>query len=38
MTHLIDEVDEFENVMSTAIKAIYKFINNEPLDTLFAEI
>lgn len=38
ITLAIDEVDEFENVMSTAIKAIYKFINNEPLDTLFAEI
>ena len=38
LTLAVDEVEEFDSAMKTAIKAIYKFINGEPLDCKFEEI
>ncbi len=38
LTLAVDEVEEFDSAMNTAVKAIYKFINGEPLDEKFEEI
>ncbi|MFA6833455.1 MAG: glycogen debranching enzyme N-terminal domain-containing protein [Bacteroidaceae bacterium] len=38
LTLAVDEVDEYESAMKTATKALYRFMNGEPLDSRIKEI
>ena len=38
LTLAVDEVDEYESAMKTATKALYRFMNDEPLDSRIKEI
>ena len=38
LTLAIDEVDEFEDVMDTAAKAIYNYIEEKPIDYKISEL